>query len=278
VEEGSGPGARGERFFRRVWGWSMSSTAEASTVARERLGSILANLRSNTRAESYYPRVPLREPILDELDIDGEQFLVITRNRYGAEILNTDRLLIADIDLPELERPARVRRWPFRRPAPTPSSVEPAPVVERLGQLASWAQANPAVGVVVYRTASGLRVFVTGLAEPASSAGSDRILTELGADPIYRELCRTHGTFRARLTPKPWRLPRMRAPLGRWPFESDRVEARFYRWLADYDSASREYAVCRRLVALGPAPSTLEAQIIQRHDDRTRVTTVLPLA
>ena len=26
---------------------------------------------------------------------------VITRNRYGAEVLNTDAVLIADIDLPE---------------------------------------------------------------------------------------------------------------------------------------------------------------------------------
>jgi hypothetical protein len=258
----------------------MWSAAEASAVARERLGSILANARSGTRGERYYPRVPLREPILDELSIDGEQFLAVTRNRYGAEILNTDRLLIADVDLPELSEPVgRSRRWWSRRPPPAePAGAEAAPVAERLGAIESWARANPALGVVVYRTASGLRVFVTGLAQPASSAESERILTELGADPIYRELCRTHGTFRARLTPKPWRLPRFKAPLGQWPFESDRAEARFERWLADYQAASIGYAVCRRLAILGPYPSTVESQIIERHDDRTRVASALPLA
>ncbi len=257
----------------------MWSAVEASGVARERLWSTLANLRTNTRAERYYPRVPLREPILDELSIDGEQFLAVTRNRYGAEILNTDRLLIADVDLPELERNRGHRTWRrlSRQPSPPPGE-EPAPVVQRLGVLTDWARANPALGVVIYRTASGLRVFVTGLAEPASSAESERILTELDADPIYRELCRTHGTFRARLTPKPWRLRRMKAPRGRWPFESHRAEGRFNRWLAHYESASRDHAVCRHLATLGPAPSTVEAQIIQRHDDRTKVSSALPLA
>jgi hypothetical protein len=121
-------------------------------------------------------------------------------------------------------------------------------------------------------------VFVTGVEEPASSAHGEQILVELGTDPIYRELCRTHGTFRARLTPKPWRLARMKAPRERWPFQTYEAEGRFQRWLANYDAASRAHAVCRRLASHGPAPSTLEAQIIQLHDDRTGTTTGLPLA
>jgi len=280
VVEGSGTGPRGEHVFRRAWGWSMSSVAEARAVASEQLRNAIASIRSGTRVGGYYPRAPLREPILDELVIEGEQALVVTRNRYGAEVLNTDRILIADIDLPELEERAGgdVLRRLFRRSAPAPDpAAEPAPVVERLGPLANWADANPGLGVVVYRTASGLRVFVTGIVDPASSPQGQDILTELGADPIYRELCRTHGTFRARLTPKPWRLPRMKAPGGRWPYEG-RAERRFQNWLTNYEAAARGYAVCRRLVSRGPAPSTLEAQIIQLHDDRTRVQEALPLA
>lgn len=259
----------------------MSSAAEALAVAQERLQSALADMRSGTRLGSYYPRVPLREPILDELIVDGEQVLVVTRNRYGAEILNTDRILIADVDLPELhERTAGgVLRRMFRRSTARADPVaEPSLVVERLGTLANWAAVNPGLGVIVYRTASGLRVFVTGVSEPATSAHGEHILAELGADPIYRELCRTHGTFRARLTPKPWRLPSMKAPRDRWPYAEDSAERRFQHWLTTYEAAAREYAVCRRLATHGPAPSTLEAQIIQLHDDRTRVPTPLPLA
>jgi hypothetical protein len=279
--EGSGTGPRGEPLHRRAWGWSTSSAAEALELARERLRSTLAGIQLDTRAGRYYPRTPLREPILDELLVDGEQALAITRNRYGAEVLNTDRVLIADVDLPELGEwsGGGLLRRLFRRDKATGDvQAEPPSVLERAAAVADWARANPDVGVVVYRTASGLRVFVTGIDAPASSAHGQQVLAELGADRIYRELCRTHGTFRARLTPKPWRLPGLKAPRERWPFADDRAERRFQDWLARYDAAARGYAVCRRLATHGRAPSTLEAQIVQRHDDHTRVTARLPLA
>jgi hypothetical protein len=257
----------------------MSSLADALDVAHEQLRSALAAIRSGVRVGGYYPRAPLREPILDERITDGEQVLVVTRNRYGAEVLNTDRFVIADVDIPELQQPTRgVLRRMFRRGPAGDPLAEPPAVVERLATIADWARANPGLGVVVYRTASGLRVFVTGVDVPASSVAADRILAEVGADPIYRELCRAHGTFRARLTPKPWRLPATRAPLGRWPFASGRAERRFQRWLADYEAAAIPFAVCRRLATYGPGPSTLEAQIIQLHDDRTKVAARIPLA
>jgi hypothetical protein len=218
----------------------------------------------------------LREPILDEVLLDGEQALVVTRNRYGAEVLNTDRLLIADIDLVEPAAPSTgVLRRLFGRGSARPDP--PAdPVAERLTRLETWAAARPDLGVRVYRTASGLRVFVTGLAEPTSAG--DAILAELEADPIYRELCRTHGMFRARLTPKPWRLRRMRAPAGRWPYESPRAERRFQQWLAAYTAASAGYAVCRLVATFGPEPSPVEQRVIALHDDRTRAQEPLPLA
>jgi len=255
----------------------MSSAAEALAVAQERLRAALADTRPGPRHRGYYPRVPLREPILDELLIDGEQAVVVTRNRYGAEVLNTDRVLIADVDLPELERPSERDGWRLFRRTPRPDTTGPEPevVVHRLATLAEWAAANPGLGVVAYRTASGLRVFVTGVAEPATSAEGERILAELGTDPVYRGLCRMYGSFRARLTPKPWRLPRTRASIDVFPYRNER---RFGRWLAAYERAAAGYAVCRRLAQHGPAPSALEAGIIRRHDERTRTAAALPLA
>ena len=282
VAEGSGTGPRGERLFRRVWGWSMSSAAEALAVAQDRLRSALADIRREARVGGYYPRAPLREPILDEHLVDGEQAFAVTRNRYGAEVLNTDRMVIADVDMPGLEwvraGGALLRRLFRRGPAPEGPPAEPSSVVRRLDRLAAWAAANPDLGVIVYRTASGLRIFVTGVDEPTSSARGEQILVELDTDPVYRELCRAHGTFRARLTPKPWRLPGLKAPRDRWPFADSSSEVRFQRWLADYEVAARDYAVCRRLATHGPTPSTLEAQIIELHDVRVRVSAPLPLA
>lgn len=264
----------------------MSSTADALDVARAQLRSALTNVRSGARVGGYYPRTPLREPILDELIHDGEQLLAVTRNRYGADILNTDRILIADIDLPDLPEPARggLLKSLFRRrsarPGPQP---EPPAVVERLATIAAWARANPGLGVIVYRTASGLRVFVTGVfvtgaQESAASERGGRILAELHADPIYRELCRAHGTFRARLTPKPWRLPGLKAPRQRWPFADDDAERRFLHWLQRYQTASQAYAVCRLLAHHGPAPSALDERILRLHEESTKARTTLPLA
>jgi hypothetical protein len=261
----------------------MASASDALAVAQQQLREALANVRGGVRVGGYYPRKPLREPIVEEfLAYDGEQTFVVTRNRYGAEILNTDRVLIADVDLPELEGSGTfrgfLRRLFGRAPADTDPQAEPAPVVERLDRIAQWAAGNPSLGVIVYRTASGLRVFVTGVAEPATSAQGERILAELDADRIYRELCRANETFRARLTPKPWRLPGLKAPRERWPYADDGAERRFQRWLSAYEEVSREFAVCRRLAAYGPGPSALEDQIIRFHDDRTGVATALPLA
>jgi hypothetical protein len=259
----------------------MSSAADALDVTHEQLRSALARFERGTRVGGYYPRTPLREPILDEVLLDGEQVFAITRNRYGAEVLNTDRILIADVDLPQLHETTAgglLRRLFRRRTADTGPPAEPQSVVERLATIGTWARANPGLGVIVYRTASGLRVFVTGVEEPTSSNRGGEILAELGADPIYRELCRAHGTFRARLTPKPWRLPGMRAPRERWPYADSDAERRFQRWLARYETAAREYAVCRLLETHGPAPSALDERIIRLHDERTGTRTSLPLA
>ncbi|GAA0946913.1 hypothetical protein [Virgisporangium aurantiacum] len=281
VAEGTGTGQQGQQLFRRVWGWSMSSATEALDMAHEQLRSALTRVGVGTRVGGYYPRTPLREPILDELVLDGEQVLAVTRNRYGAEVLNTDRVLIADVDLPEMREPTAgglLRRLFQRRAAETGPAAEPPLVVERLVTIGGWARANPGLGVVVYRTASGLRVFVTGVEEPTASARGGQILAELGADPVYRELCRAHGTFRARLTPKPWRLPGTKAPNERWPYADGNAERRFQHWLARYEAAAAGYAVCRLLAVHGPAPSTVDEQIIRLHDERTGVQTTRPLA
>lgn len=289
---GSVRGADGRRYLRDAWGWSMSSAAEALEVAQQRVQALLADPRPTRSPGGYYPRVPLREMILDEVLIEGEQALVITRNRYGAEILNTDRVLIADIDLPELADEAEPvagggllsrlfgHTAPEREREHVGAPQEPPAVLQQLDMVADWAGARPELGVIVYRTASGLRVFVTGVAEPTTSEG-ERILADLGADPLYRELCRTHGTFRARLTPKPWRLSLMRGPgyaWYRWPFASRWAEREYRRWLDRYEAAADGYAVCRLLASHGPAPSEFEARIIQRHDERTGALSPFPLA
>lgn len=329
-----------------VWGWSAESDADAERVGRQRLVDTLARLEREGRlapGHGYYPRTPLREPVLEEVGGTGERRIgVHTRNRMGCEVLNTDVLLIADVDVPNLadEVPAAtrhaagrratgrrgsaglggfLRRVVLGRPDPTPVAPsghdaagldEPAgappasgtgyqayppdlqdetrvaatgperpSVAECLAAEPVWefARRHPDLGVRVYRTAAGLRVLVTGADAPPASERARQLLTELGSDPLYVELCTTHRSYRARLTPKPFRIG-LPALGVRWPCAGEREERRWLRWVDRYDTAARDYAVCRLISASGPVPGADEQSLVEIHDERTRVGERLPLA
>ena len=308
-----------------VWGWSSVSEADAARVAEERLTSALERVPREGRLPSghgYYPRVPLREPVLEEVEAaSGAVIGLVTRNRMGCEVLCTDLLLIADVDVPELEdltarRPgraadagagaaARGRRWAagfLRRlltgdPPPTPmvpgepaetASSDAVPAVPRPGDTSvaeslacepvwEFARRHPELGVRVYRTAAGLRVLVTGAGAPPDSPRARELLTELGSDPLYVELCATHHCYRARLTPKPFRVSG-RAPRGSWPFADRSAEEAFAEWVTGYDARSSGFSVCRLVSASGPDPGAVEQRLVTVHDARCRVGERLPLA
>ena len=99
------------------WGWSVNSEEEAQKVAKVRLQRLVDRItelghfpRERQARAEYYPGTPLREEILSVLsEVNGTPTCAITRNRYGAEVLNTSDILIADVDVPELEEAARAR-------------------------------------------------------------------------------------------------------------------------------------------------------------------------
>lgn len=262
----------------RMWGWSTDSLAEATRIASERVTRLAETWRRGWNWDEYYPRTPLREEVLGEVNTgEGALVGVVTRNRYGAEVLNTDALLIADLDLPV------GAGWTFWRGlfgrGPDPAAVAAAeePVRARVAALVAR---RPDWGVHLYRTAAGFRVLVTGSgAEPAGPLATE-VLAELGSDEVYARLCATHRTFRARLTPKPWRADKMlRALTVRWPPTDPKGERRYRDWIARYDRVSAAYATCRLEERRGPGPrNEAEALLLGVHDRVTRAESGLPLA
>lgn len=324
-----------------VWGWSETSDFDAQGVARARLAEALERVAVEgglPDGRGYYPRMPLREPILEEVaSASGHRLGVITRNRMGCEVLCTDVLFIADVDVPDLvgendglgrltdmevhqraKRAAKdaagagvfTRLWRAISgdPEPTPMTTTPRyggvqdtrpqdrspsevvraadlpastdeESVERRACEPVWAfaQRHPDLGVRVYRTAAGLRVIVTGAQAPPMSDRARELLTELSSDPLYVELCATHDSYRARLTPKPFRVD-WAAPSWRWPFTDERARQGHEEWLAQYRQKADGYAVCRLVSASGAIPSADEHRLITLHDARCRVGSGLPLA
>ena len=205
IEDGDAPGPIG--YPLSVWGWSRESLAEATKVARDRLRMTIDRLRDGgPPPDEYYPRMALREQVLHQVhDDDGALIAEVSRNRYGAEILNTDAVLIADVDFPEAPKPAStpplLARLFGRQQLPTPDYEGQA-----LAKIGQFAGRNGTYGTHVYRTFGGLRVIVTGSgALPDSDFAAD-LMAQMDTDEIYVQLCATHRTYRARLTPKPWRI------------------------------------------------------------------------
>ncbi|WP_262425341.1 hypothetical protein [Brachybacterium sp. Z12] len=105
------PGA--EEWALTIHGASDLSVEDAQRDARERMQRVVAAggpARGTGSGVEYYPLRRLPEELLEELHgPDGTLIAAITRNRYGSAVLNTDAVLISDIDLIEPSSQDRVR-------------------------------------------------------------------------------------------------------------------------------------------------------------------------
>jgi hypothetical protein len=114
---------------REAWGWSDVSEADACRVAEERARRFAESSSASVGGHSDvygYPDRPLREPVLRALaDGAGGIRAVITRNSHGCDVLNTDRAVFIDVDLPDLPRPAKPGLFAslFGKPKPAPPTT-----------------------------------------------------------------------------------------------------------------------------------------------------------
>lgn len=252
--------ARASEGGRTALGWSDASVSEAETKARERLGRLLALGDGPTPdGWDYYPSRPVQEEILETRTLPGVA-LVVTRNRAGAQVLNTDRIAFVDVDLPE-----RSDSWLgklFSR-----KSSGPEPLAAALARIEAWAEEHRA-RVRAYRTARGLRLLRLDAALDPSGEDCQAMFTALGADLQYARLCRAQKSFRARLSPKPARVGCRSAP-GSHP-RPESTQADFRDWLESYEEACAGHAVCELLGERGPGTPLAAAQaVVALHDERT---------
>jgi len=254
-------------------GWSNESLAEAAQRARQTAAKLAAALASGNieRRHYLYGERPLPEPVLREFR--GGARAVVTRNSYGVHVLNTESLMFIDIDR---EDPTKVGdrltsglKSLFGKAAPPPDRI--------LEDLRRIAERN-GLSLRLYKTAAGFRGIVTNVVEQAVSHSTQSLLQQFGADPLYIRLCRAQESFRARLTPKPWRCWAGLPPVS-FPFRDSREESLFRDWEARYASATARFATCRYLATLGlhRIEPSFEA-LIRFHDEETKSSASLPLA
>lgn len=289
-----------QEYALTIHGASDLSLEDAQRDARERLERLIAVGGPGQQHGSgleYYPLRRLPEELLEELHgPEGTLIAAITRNRYGSAVLNTDAVLISDIDLVEPSSQDRVKLGGGllsrlfgggRAEQLTEQQQDPDAFGLRspgrrgehhertLALIEDLRTRHPELGVRTYRTRNGFRLLITGSGAAPSSKRAKELMGQVSSDELYMILCRVHDTFRARLTPKPWRVKVDRfEELGTRTAGDDLHRA----WVERYRAASAEVAVCRLLSSTGPAPDPVEQQIIDLHDRAVRPESGLRLA
>ncbi len=306
------------QFTIRRFGWSDLSLEDAQVNADRRAAEALQRIGAGEKLARREPKaayngaegVPIREEI-----VDRHQDIIITRNAYGAQCLNTPDVLFVDID--------------FER---TPNRGTAAGVGILLGLgalLAGWTLLSPVIGIVagltvwligyviaarltaialeknggveqrararidrfigthpdwhlrIYRTPAGLRVLAMHRTFDPSEAAVTACFDALGADPIYQKMCMNQHCFRARVSPKPWRIgidAHLRPRPGIWPVSAERIPER-RRWIDAYELACGSFASCSFVAALGSDVTTAKALLVQEiHDGLSKAHSGLPIA
>ncbi|WP_148073657.1 hypothetical protein [Bythopirellula goksoeyrii] len=222
------------------------------------------------RSEIYYPIKRSAEETIDDPECNGPLDAIVTRNHYGSMVLNAYHALFIDVDMPGSSNPSRYGN----------SSRYGVPHEWQgvFNDLCTVLASERRTGFRVYRTAAGFRVLVTTQEfEPGSACAND-LMRSVGADSQFVRFCDTQKTFRARLTPKPWRCGATEPP-NQFPRRSAAERRSFSEWLEKYEVACRNLATCQFLKHVGPDETHNRiSPIIELHDRATKSHEELQLA
>lgn len=182
----------------------------------------------------------IKEPVIRNIDKS-----VITRCRYGAEVINMPDIMSIDIDYQlEIKGEEETLR----------NTVELAEKISEDSELTFR----------IYRTFKGLRVIVLGSEFDPRTYESDDLMTQFGCDQIYAILCIKQNCFRLRLTPKPERI----GIAGKYDGSQD--------WIDQYNSARTRFASAKFIQQIGPDVELPDE--VKAHDEMTGSYTELSLA
>ncbi|HEX2202802.1 MAG TPA: hypothetical protein VHG91_05880, partial [Longimicrobium sp.] len=123
----------GKTIQLRVWRGSRSSAEEARALANEAVERMAGRIR---RGEGFPERYaygdrPLREEVVLEVPADAggdEPDAAVTRNSYGALVLNAARAFFIDVDVPPVDGPRAAASpaaslWSLADSLPLPAAV-----------------------------------------------------------------------------------------------------------------------------------------------------------
>ena len=96
---------------------------------------------------------------------------------------------------------------------------------------------------IIYETSAGYRVVITDRLLAPGSSESDELMKQLNSDQLYSVLCVKHQCYRARLTPKPFRMNMMTPKITVENIDSQEIQ----NWIKEYTVNAQDYSICRKV-------------------------------
>lgn len=237
-----------------AYGGSNISIEDAQADAKNRLKKAQDIIDGIAMRESY--QADIVEEIIEEIDAEN----IITRNRYGALVLNAKNLMFIDIDNYQGKH-----TFTFFGLFGKKKKTQKELILDKIEETI----ANPAysrLGFRIYETFKGYRVMVTGKNFSPTSEESKSIMKDFSADELYQYLCIKQNCYRARLTPKPYRM-NLKSHKTIFPERTAAEQNEHQDWVEKYNAESNNYSSCWFIKSYGPAYSS---GVIQYHDRITK--------
>lgn len=294
-----------QRTFKR-FGWSDVSEQDAFENAKERVAEAAARAQAGEKVRTMDHKLayngaeglPIREQIVSR---HGDA--VITRNSYGALCLNTPDTVFADVDVDEARSgwlywlyllPITAVGVYFSREFGTwwvlgvallvglflsqvlaevtargLKAFRANPFDTARARIEKFAADNPGWLLRLYRTPKGFRVLVMHRTFEPTAEPAFEFLKALDSDPLYVTMCRNQKCFRARVSPKPWRvgMEHIRPRPGVWPINPERMPAR-HEWVRRYEEKSHRFASCRFEATLGSGHADRKCDAVRSVHDK----------
>jgi len=247
----------GEHVF-TTYGGSNFSEDDAKKDAKRKLERVQKIMDSEIEPGDTDYEADIREEILYQIDSDN----IITRNRYGAEILNCRKIMFIDVDncsrgLFDIFKGLTAKEATLKR-------ITKKIKKDRFSDL----------GFRVYETFKGFRIMVIHRDFNPKSDESKKMMRVFNADYLYRNLCVKQNCYRARLTPKPFRINQKGIRVV-FPNKDPLQEEKTVTWIKEYNSKSETFASCKLVFQHG-RPTT--NRVIEYHDEKTKALTNYKLA
>ena len=234
----------------KVYGGSNTSEIDALSDAKNKLSRVRAIIKGKPQNDTSY-EVDILEEIVHTIDNKN----IVTRNRYGALVLNSKNALFIDVDYVSKTFFDSL----FRR------NLSPKELmlvkIEKTMQKSKYST----YGFRVYETCKGYRILVTNHNIDPKSKASNQIMKDFQSDWLYRSLCNKQNCYRARLTPKPYRI-RQKGIKVIFPNRTSAQQEELNNWINSYEQKSKNYVTCRLVKQYGKVSLN---NAIRYHDEIT---------